>query len=331
MNIESVDGRLSAAVGAFLADRAPELSPYSVAHLRGSLEPMTAALGNPPTADVTYSDLRAYVDGLYRRYKPGTIRPIVGDIRQFWRWAKKKKLAPRNAAKRLKSPSRRAVAATAEPKSAPEGDVRRVIEYLSGLVARVVYRDFFGNLCAAAGWEYLEIRALRDLFVIVLVYETGARIGEVQSLGSRAMDDALAGPGPAYSLVVTGKTGPQTLWFTTATAELWRLWQVMRPKGLEHLAIINWFLHCDPEPIRGRSTLSQMIARRCKEANVAPFRAHALRHAKAKRASAVVGLEAASKLLDHSSTNITAQYAAVHDDELSMAATLTGLGYRLWG
>ena len=73
-----------------------------------------------------------------------------------------------------------------------------------------------------------------------------------------------------------------------------------------------------------------MIANRCREAGVTPFRAHALRHAKAKRAAGAVGLEAASRLLDHSSPAVTAQYAVMRGEELSAAAAKTGLGYRLW-
>lgn len=321
---------LSVAIAAFLDEKAGELSPYSVTHLRASLSRMSRALGDPPAASVTYADLRGYVDGLYLKYKPGTVKPVVGDIRQFWRWAKKRRLTDRNPAKRLSAPTARALASSAESRAAPEGDVRRLIDHLAAGLSRVVYRDLFGNLCAADSWRYQELQTLRDLFVVVLVYETGARIGEVQALGSRAMNDALAAPGPAYPLAVHGKTGPRTMWFTAATGELWRLWQDVRPAGCDELALVGWFDRCDPEPIRGRSTLSQMIAKRCAAAGVVPFRAHALRHAKAKRASGVVGLETASRLLDHSSTTVTAHYAAVYDEELRDAAARTGLSHRLW-
>lgn len=322
---------LSACVAAFLAEKSAELSPYSVAHLRQSLNPLAKALDDPPPDSVTYADLRGYVDGLYRRYKPGTIRPIVGDIRQFWRWAKKRGHVSRNAAKRLKMPSRRALAMAADPKAAGEDEVRKVIDYLTGRLSRVVYRDVFGNLCGAPAWDLAEVMALRDLFAIVLIYETGARVGEVQALGSRAMDDALTSSGPAYPLVVTGKTGARTLWFTTATAELWRMWQIARPAGNEHMAIVSLGRYGNPAPMLDRSSLSRMIARRCNESGTPPFRAHALRHAKARRSAAAVGLQTASRLLDHSSTAVTEQYAAIRNDELSEAATLTGLMYRLWG
>lgn len=322
--------RLSIAVGAFLAEKAAELSPYSVIHLRSSLLPLVAALSDPRPGAVTYAELRGYVDGLYLRYKPGTIRSVVGDIRQFWRWAKKKRVVAKNPAKRLKMPSARALAATASARAAGEEEVARLIHHLADSLNHLIYRDVFGNLCAGDGWQYHERQTLRDLFLIVLVYESGARIGEIRTLGSRAMNDALKGPGPGYSIVVTGKTSTRTVWFTVATAELWRLWQRVRPRGCDELAVVGWYPHSAPRPIQDRSTLSHIIARRCKAAGVAPFRAHALRHAKAKRATGVVGLEAASRLLDHSSTAVTARYAAIYRSELPEAAAKTGLAIRLW-
>lgn len=332
MNIveSASSGRLSVAVAAFLSEKTAVLSPYSVAHLRASLTRLTTALGDPPVAVVTYADLRGYVDGLHLRYKPGTIRPIVGDIRQFFKWAKKRGHVRSNPAKRLRAPSRRVVRQSANPRATPEEDALRLIQHLAGSLSHLIYRDLFGNLCAADRWGYQELQALRNLFIVVFVYETGARIGEVRQLGTRAMNDALEQTGPAYCIVVTGKTFDRAMWFTAATAELWRLWQQVRPRGCDELAIVGWYDHCDPKPIQDRSTLSHMIARCCESAGIAPFRAHALRHAKARRSRRAVGLEVTNRLLDHSSITVTADYAAVYDDELSAAAAKTGLAQRLW-
>lgn len=121
---------LSGAIAAFLSEKAAELSPYSVTHLRASLSPLAVALSDPPVAAVTYDELRGYVDGLYRRYKPGTIKPIVGDVRQFFRWAKRRRLISRNPAKRLKMPSRRSVIESTDPKASV------------GLVSGTVYLRF---------------------------------------------------------------------------------------------------------------------------------------------------------------------------------------------
>lgn len=322
---------LSTAVAAFLAERAVELSPYSVAHLRASLTPMARALGNPPPATVTYPDLRSYVDGLRLRYKPGTVRPIVGDLRQFWRWAKKRGIVERNPAKRLKAPSRRAVTETAAAKAADESDVRRVLAYLAGNLEPLVYRDLFGNLIAAppAEWSDDARRLARDLFILAFLYDTGARAGELWRLSSAAMADATAAPGPVYRVASTGKTGEVVLRFTASVAELWSVWECVRPPGDGH-AVVGWGRGRPVAPL-STSTLSRMLSRHCDRAGVARFRAHALRHAKVKRAKAAAGLEVASRLIGHGSTLVTAAYGRGDDDDLTAAALATGLVARLWG
>lgn len=321
---------LSAAVAAFLAEKAAELSPYSVAHLRASLSPLSVALGNPPAAAVTYHDLRGYVDGLYLRYKPGTIKPIVGDVRQFFRWAKKKRLTQRNPAKRLMPPSRRSVVESTDPKAADEGDVRRVLDYMAGQLARVVYRDLFGNLTAApaADWTYEERQTVRDLFILSFLYETGARAGELWRLGSQAMELAVSAPGPVYRVTSTGKTGAASLRFTRATAELWAVWRSVMP-GESDYAVVGWLRGHAPSPMTTPG-ISKMLSRQCAAAGVAPFRAHSLRHAKIKRGKGAVGLETTSRLIGHGSAVMTAGYAIADEEELTAAALATGLKVRLW-
>lgn len=321
---------LSAAVAAFLDEKAAELSPYSVAHLRASLSPLSVALGNPPTVAVSYNDLRAYVDALYLRYKPGTIKPIVGDVRQFFRWAKKKRLTHRNPAKRLKPPSRRAVVESTAPKAADEGDVRRVLDYLAGRLSRVVWRDLFGNLTAAPpdDWSYEERQTIRDLFILSFLYETGCRAGELWRLGVVAMATAADGPGPVYRAVSTGKTGVTSLRFTRATLELWRVWRSVMPPS--DYAVVGW-LRGRPGTPMTTPGISKMLSRQCELAGVAPFRAHALRHAKIRRGKGAVGLETTSRLIGHGSAVITAAYGIVDEEELTAAALATGLMVRLWG
>lgn len=322
---------LSAAIAAFLSERAVELSPYSVAHLRASLRPLAVALNDPAPAAVTYSDLRAYVDGLRLRYKPGTLRPTVGDIRQFWRWAKKRRLVQRNPAKRLRPPSRRAVVETATTKAASELDVRGVLDYLAGRLATLVYRDLFGNLIAAppSEWSDDARRLARDLFILAFLYDTGCRAGELWRLSAAAMVDATAAPGPVYRAASAGKTGDVILMFTVATAELWSVWDSVRPSGDGH-AVVGWGRGRPVGPL-STSTLSRLIARHCDRAGVARFRAHALRHAKVRRAKAAAGLEVASRLIGHGSTLVTAAYGRGDDDDLTAAALATGLVDRLWG
>lgn len=317
---------LSKAVAVFLEEKSAELSPYSVTHLRSSLMALCRSLDDPPVAAITYTELRVYADGMYLRYKPGTIKPIVGDIRQFFRWAKKRRLIALNPAKRLKPPRRRV---DGESKAAPEEDVRRVLDYLAGRLSRVVWRDLFGNLCAAPrdDWSYEEQQTVRDLFILSFLYETGGRAGELWRLGVVSMEYAIAEPGPVYCVVSTGKTGDTVLRFTGVTAELWTVWHGVHPGG--EFAVVGWRPDDDPSPMTTQA-ISLMLARQCDRAGVARFRAHALRHAKIRRGKGVVGLETTSRLVGHGSAVVTAGYAAAGEDELNAAALATGLSRRLW-
>ncbi len=332
LSTEFAAGTFNAALQTFLSEKAAELSCYSVTHLYTSLRPLARALDDSPIAAVAYTDLRAYVDGLYLKYKPGTIKPIVGDIRQFFRWAKKGRLIPKNPAKRLKPPGGRLLRSTAGPKAAPEENVTRLIQHLSSSLNTLVYRDLFGNLCASPvnEWTYDSRQNLRDLLIVVFLHETGARAGELWRLSSRAMDEAVAAPGPVYQVVSTGKSAAVTLWFTIATAELWSVWQTVRPAGNDDYAIVGWRDGHAPTPMR-TETISKTIARQCVRAGASPFRAHALRHAKIQRGAAVVGIAVTSRLIGHSSVAMTANYAVAGERELCEAAKKTGLGYRLWG
>lgn len=319
------------ALRAFLLEKDRELSPYSVIHLYASLRPLADFLNNPLLAAVSYADLREYVDGLYRRLKPGTIKPIVGDIRQFFKWAKRRKWIRRNPAKRLQKPSKRTLARTAKPKAVNEATVKQLITHLTDQLSHLVYRGLFGLHTDTTEWSYEDQERIRDLFIIVFVYETGCRAGELWRLSSRAMDEAVSKSAPVYEVVSIGKTGDNLLRFTVATAELWQIWRVVRPPGYDEYAVVGWKKGRAPLPMQ-TGTISQAIVRRCKAAGLSPFRAHALRHMKIKRSRQLFGLEIASRLIGHSGLEVTSTYGNDEEQEtlLREAATETGLKYRLW-
>ena len=66
------------------------LAEPSIKHLYRSLIALGETLGSVPIKKITYQTLKKYVDDLKLNYAPGTIRPIVGDIKQFFKWCKKK-------------------------------------------------------------------------------------------------------------------------------------------------------------------------------------------------------------------------------------------------
>lgn len=304
------------------------LSEYSVIHLYGSLWPLGEWLKNPLLTTVTGRHLKAYRDDLFLRYAPGTIRPIIGDIKQFFAWCKRKDYITKSPAKRLAKPRPR----RAKDKAAPEAAVTAVIVYLVKKLGSLVYRDLFGQLQfrPAEEWEEPDLLALRDLFAIAFLYETGARARELAKLGSMTMQRACREKQSAYIVTSIGKTNDRDLRFTEVTAELWRVWYEVRPSGCEDYAIFSLRPTHPPAPLTSNG-ISQILARRCTEVGTAVFRAHALRHGKVRRARRLVGLEMASLLLDHSSVEMTANYANVEDDEVDEAVRRTGIQGDLWG
>lgn len=302
------------------------LSDYSVIHLYNSLYPMGLELKNPQMTDLTPQKVKGYVDRLWLKYAPGTMRPIIGDLKQFLAWCKKKGYTGKNLGSRLTKPRPRRITS----KAAREADVAAVMSLLAGLLTHRVYRDLFGNLVhdAAANWSEAEILAIRDLFAVVFLYETGGRARELTQLGTKVMERACQTPAAAYTVTSIGKTNDRDLRFTDNTAELWRIWSAVRPHECDYALYSLRPTH--PAGPLTSNGLSQILVRRCNEAGVPVFRSHALRHAKVRRARRLVGLEIASLLIDHSSVEMTRNYANVDDGELSEAVVKTGLQRDIW-
>ncbi|MEM7113065.1 MAG: site-specific integrase [Chloroflexota bacterium] len=170
---------------------------------------------------------------------------------------------------------------------------------------------------------------LRDIFIITFLYETGARAGELSSLGTEIMNKTTKCRQKTYWLTVYGKTDDRDLSFTERTAELWRAWQTVRPPYCSDYAIIGWGNGHPPAQLKPNG-ISQMIAKRCVQAGVAPFRAHALRRRKINRSRKTVGLEVASLLVDHSNLDTTQTYVDIDENELNSAIIATGLKLDVW-
>lgn len=303
------------------------LSYYSILHQFNSLYPLGEFLGNPVLADMTPYDLKSYEKQLWLKYATGTISPIIGDLRQFFRWCKRKGYHKRHIAKRLKKPRVR----SRRKKAADDQAIHTVISGLAGhlYTNNLIYRDLFQQIQIAEQWGYHDIQILRDLFIIVFLYETGARASELTNLSTREMQAACETPQEVYDLVSLGKTHDSCYYFTEATAELWRVWEKVRPYS--HLnAIYSWRNGTEPIVMR-TNPISLMLVRRCKQFNATPsFRCHALRHAKVQRARRMFGMEIASQLIDHAQIETTYNYANIEDDEIKQAVLETGLTIKLW-
>lgn len=318
------DGSLAAALQRFLTYKLRVTSRANTEHLFESLYPLVKAL--PELQAISYDDLRQQRMKLRGRYATGSIRSKLVDWRTFFRWCKREKLITVNPAKGLKLPTVRP-----KDKAAANEDILAVLRSLADKLRGHVYRTVFGplELTPGAVWNKWQRHAARDLFLLTFMYETGARAGEVANLLTVQMERSLAAPlGPSrdvYEIELFGKTEERLRAFTEATAELWRIWQQVRPKkGAREYALVVWREKDKPAAALDAAEVSQILVRRCRQAGVGEFRAHAVRHAKAKRSRQYGGIEVAMALLDHSDITSTLFYVQ-DNDNLQNAVLATGL------
>lgn len=308
----------------FLLLKLKTTSRANTEHLFESLYPLVKVL--PDLQAISHDDLQGERVKLRGRYATGSIRSKLVDWRTFFRWCKKEKLIAVNPAKGLKLPQVRG-----RDKSASNEDVLEVLRHLAGQIDGLVYRNIFGVLEVAEGmtWSKWQKHTVRDLFMLTFIYETGARAGEVSNLLTRDMEKSLDSPragGRVFVIELFGKTEERVRAFTQATAELWRIWCEVRPKkGAKAYALVKWSVKNGlAEPLQA-ADVSHIMVRRCKQAGVRVFRAHALRHGKAKRAKQYGGLEVAMALLDHNDITSTLFYTRESEEGLDAAALATGL------
>jgi len=320
-------GSLHAILKTFLLTKHRKgLSVHTVNRYYYSIHPIAEAHEGGSVSDITAAWLKGYIDGCWLRYAPESVRSIITDVRHFFRWCKKKGHHKKNIAKRIK-PAKKRPRRHRRTKAAPEAGIIAVMRHLAGqLIERgLIYRDIFRRLALGDGeWDYPDILCLRDLFILTFLYETGARGGELAALGSQAMCAAVDKPASVYMVTVIGKTDDSDYYFTSATADLWHIWQQVRPQEQLDRAVVGWQSRTRCRAI-STDGISHMLVRRCEAAGVRPFRAHSLRHAKTKRSVVLVGIETTRQLLDHANLETTRDYNILGETELGKAALATGL------
>lgn len=296
-----------------------KLSSSSMTHLHYSLYPLGEWLGNCPIAAVTTAQVDDYEDELWLNYSPSTIRGHIGDIQQFCRWCKKRKLS-KNFAKKLAKPKRRGRSGYIPT----DNEILAVIKMTREALEDTVYRDVFGALVVDSDvLSDFERRTIRDLFILAFLYETGCRAGELAKMPRRAMDKSAAKLQKSVAMItLRGKTNDRDYWFTVKVAELWHLWCSVREDSSKY-AVVGWRLGEEAQRLRTNG-VSQMILRRSAEVGE-PFRSQVFRHAKAKRVRRQSGLAMAQLLLDHSSPSTTAVYAAPDEKEMAEMVTKSGM------
>ena len=312
----------------FLKRKSKTCSPHTVARLYYNLKPLGDHKNNPKTKTIKARQLKSYIQGLWARYAPDTIRGIVGDIKALFRWLKRKGYLKKNPAKKIQSVQQKH--RPGRNRTAKETNIHLLIRHLVQELHNIIYRDLFGNLIIdLPRIADKQQKLLRDLFIVVFLYETGARAGELSNLATRTMNQAQQLSEGIYQITMYGKTNDEDRYFTEKTAEIWRLWHQFRPQEKAEYAIIGWSRRHKHDQLLSNG-ISQIIYRRCQQFNIPPFRANALRHAKIKRGRKAIGIELTSKLMGHSSITMTRQYDFIDDDEIAHAARESGLQTDIW-
>ena len=302
-------------------------------HHLDSLQPLGKHLKDTPLASVTSEQIRIYGDILALRYATGGRKSIIGDIRQFFRYCHTERLTDTFLAKDLKKPttnrkrSRKRARALLK-KSAPEAESKHVLRSLSARLKEkgLIFRNVFKQLdyAPAEQWKYGDLKILRDLFIILFIYESGARIGGVSTLSRREMVTETGEKQDLYTVETFEKQRWEERDFTEATAEIFRVWDAVRPKACLDHAVLGWG-HGHPHRPMSPDSVSVAVAKRWRECGFKERRGHSLRHSKVRRLKRVASPEVASFTIGHSDPRVTKDYGTedeLADLELASAASM---------
>jgi len=308
------------------------LSPHTVTRMLYNLR-------NLPLPEdffsATPSIIKDYIEACWRRYSAETMRTKIGDIRQFCAWLKENELTHTDLAiniKRIKKRPRR----QHKKKKLDQVDKNTLI--LINVLAKqlkknnIIFKNIFGQPEINKTPNATQILMIRDLFILMFLYETGARVGELCKLGTKTINDAINAQQQVYLLTMFGKTEDRDRFFTQPTADIWRIWNSARPdkgKVTEEFAIISWRRGQTPLPAKTQ-TISDMIARKCDQYNLPNHRSYAIRGAKVHRSRQLVGIEMTQALLDHDKLESTQNYDEINWEEIEKAARNTGLQFDPW-
>ena len=205
-----------------------------------------------------------------------TIHDKVNVCRIFFKWLYEERLIPENPAERLKVPSR---PRHKEPKAISDRDIRKLM--------RTAQQQ--GNL--------------RDIVLLHVLAETGARVGGIAGLRIRDVDTRTG------TLLVTEKGSKTRAVYLATEKGIQAMREYLRARrDVDHDYVwVN---------VRGgkltKSGIYQMLRRLAKKAGVKRFNPHAFRHALARELlQNGVSLESVSKILGHEDVKTTAEFYAI--------------------
>jgi site-specific recombinase XerD len=243
----------------------PGIRPKTINTYLERLTPFCSLYRNKAIGEINQRDVDRWIVSLEERFpSQASVDSWKQTLKSFFAWCVKVGYVKKNPAAHVHYRRR----LSARDKAVPADNIRKVVDYLMGLLA-------------VANPRPLDIR---DLLAVSLSRDSGKRLSELANLSTKLMNKALQNPQMASSgiLVYTatsgrGKTGQVKLRFTEHTAAVYRLWQMRRPDVSAASVFIALGGKDSGKPLT-TDGFSTIFVRRCKEAGVPPFRTHAVRH-----------------------------------------------------
>lgn len=291
--------KLTEAINALVtATRADGRSAVTIAGYRESLGHLVAFLGDREVESITLADLRTYAADLRDRHERFTDHPsrkkVAGglsvfsiasrlrSVKRLFNWLTEEEILAENPAKRLKLPKL--------PQKEP----------------KAISPAAFAQLLAATEGDSVVQR--RDRALLLVLADTGCRVGGLAHLRVQDVDlDA------QMALVTEKAEKTRPVYFMPITADALRRWLEVRQAAPE----VDWlFVNLGPKqtyPQLTEDAVGEALRRLKKTSGVTePVTPHRFRHAFAREYLRNGGdLATLSRLMGHSSVEVTARYYAV--------------------
>jgi integrase/recombinase XerD len=286
--------------GFYMARRADGYSPDTIDQYSWALSRWLAFIGDKPVQEIQAQDARAFLAQLHGlgRLSPASIFHTWKAIRAFWKWAAPELDLPR-VMDNVKQPAYQHKEIT--PLSS--ADIERLLSAAVKITA--------DNLSGA--YEYKHPQADRNRLVLLVLLDTGVRVGECARLNVQDinMDTCEVIVRPFRSSV---KSRPRTVYIGKRTQkELWKYLLGREPAKNDPL-----FLSASGRRMTADS-IKHLVRRISQRAGV-PAHPHMLRHTFAieylRNNGDVFTLQ---RLLGHSSLDMTRKYLALAQADLEAA------------
>jgi site-specific recombinase XerD len=278
---------------------AKSLSAHTLRAYRGDLADFSRAVGHADPSTVTKESIRDYVRALrdIRRLHASTVRRRVATLKVFFRWLEREELVPLSVLHKLDLPIR---LPHRLPRALDPQDMRRLLRAAES--------------AARAASTGLDHDALLTHFVIVALFTTGLRIGELTSV---RVDDVYL---REAAVDVRGKGNRERRVYLPGRQAFTILARFLRSRRAIATASQALLVRADGAPLtpqRVRKRLRALAADAGISRRVTP---HMLRHTAATQLlEAGVDIRFVQRLLGHASISTTQIYTQVRDVALRAA------------